>query len=278
MPLDVLRRFAPPILLDLLHGFRPPRPRFAGVYAAANEAPDESPFASPRWLRMSEERLARLCADADPGAWLPAHALPAAQTPTALIANLLAEASVCRVLDFAGGSGAIYFLTYPYLSRPERVAWDVFDDDRLAELGRRWRRPEHRLRFLKALPDEDERYEIVHVNTSLQYLADPHALLARLLVHRPRYVVLTRLLAGEVPTWFTAETLHGRRTPCAILDVRALAGFFAERGYRLVFRAPALDEPLPAPRWHRAIPERLRIPSSLHLVFAEERPPDRFSP
>jgi hypothetical protein len=35
------------------------------------------------------------------------------------------------VLDFAGGSGAIYFLLQRYFSRPERVEWDVFDDDRL---------------------------------------------------------------------------------------------------------------------------------------------------
>ncbi len=278
MPLDALRRFVPPILLDLQRRLRPPRPRFAGVYASADESPDESPFASDAWLRMSEKRLELLCARAAPDARLPAHALPPAQMPTALVANLLAEATICRVLDFAGGSGAIYHLTYPYLTRPERVVWDVFDDDRLAELGRRYRRPEHRLRFLKALPADDARYEIVHVNTSLQYLADPHAMLARLLAYRPRYVVLTRLLAGEAPTWFTAETLHGRRTPCAILDERALAGFLGERGYRVVFRVPALDEPLPAPRWHREIPARQRIASSLHLVFAEERPPDRFSP
>jgi len=278
MRIASLRRLVPPIALDAYRRLRPTPPRFAGVYGSADEVPDESPFASDDWLAAQERRIQQLTAGATPGGWPPDHALPPAQTPTTLLVNLLSEASVCRVLDFAGGSGAIYFLTHPYLSRPERVAWDVVDDDRMAALGRRFRREEHRLRFLKALPTDDARYEILHVNTSLQYLSDPVAVLGRLLVYRPRYVILTRLLAGEVATWFTAENLRGRRTPCAILDARALIAFFAERGWRLVFRQPALDEPLPARRWNADVPEPLRIASSLHLVFAEERAPDRLSP
>jgi putative methyltransferase (TIGR04325 family) len=273
----LLRECIPPLLLRLYHRLRPPRPRFYGVYPSADEAPDESPFASPRWFEMSAQRLARLCADAASDGFLPARPLPPAQTPTVLILNLLSQVSVCRVLDFAGGSGAIYHLIHPYLTHPERVAWDVFDDDRLAELGRRHRGEQHRIRFLKALPEPDARYEVVHINTSLQYMHEPLEALARLLVHRPRYLVLSRLLAGEVPSFVTAESLHGRKAPCTILDARALVDFLAKRGFRLVFKTPASDELVPEERYGPGIPPALRIPSSLHLVFAEERPPDRLT-
>jgi putative methyltransferase (TIGR04325 family) len=272
-----LRRWLPPILLDLGRRLRPPRPRFRGVFPSAAEAPDESPFASEAWRAFSEARLAGLCGP-QPKAFLPAHPLPMAQFPVALLANLLAEVSVCRVLDFGGGSGAIYFLLHPYLAQPGRVEWDVFDDESLMAIGRSRRRDDHRLRFLKALPEPGRRYELLHVNTTLQYIHEPLACLERLLQHRPRYVVLSRLLAGEVPTWYTAEMLRARRAPCAILDVRELTAWLDARGYRLVFKAPALDEPIPDTRYAPDIPAALRIPHALHLVFAESRPPDRLSP
>jgi putative methyltransferase (TIGR04325 family) len=271
-----LRRWLPPALLDLHRRLRPPRPRFSGVYACAAEAPDEGPFASDAWLAFSEARLAGLTQPST--GFVPRHPLPIAQYPVALIANLLAEVSVCRVLDFAGGSGAIYFLLHPYFSSPERVEWDVFDDERLMALGRAHRGELHRLRFFKALPEPTRRYELLHINTSLQYIHEPLACLARLLEHRPRYVVLSRLLAGEVPTWYTTELLRARRAPCAILDVNELSRFFDARGYGLVFKAPALDEPIPDVRYAADVPAELRIPHALHLVYAELRPPDRLSP
>ena len=109
-------------------------------------------------------------------------------------------------------------------------------------------------------------------------LHEPLACLERLLVHRPRYVVLSRLLAGEVRTWYTAELLRARRTPCAILNVHELTSWFDARGYGLVFKAPALDEPIADARYAADIPAELRIPHALHLVFAELRAPDHRSP
>lgn len=267
---DTLRRLLPPIALDLWHRLRPAKPQYVGVYERPEDAPDDHVFESPGWLEIQRRRLEVLSDGRSYEDLLASRQEPQGAMLAALLANQITVDRECRVLDFAGGSAAIYHQIRGFLSRADRVQWDVVDRPQMAELGREFLKPEHRVRFMEALPDADRPYEIVFVCTALQYVFEWREVVERLLAHRPRYLVLTRLLAGPGPTWITTQRLIGsRRAPCIIVSEEELDGIAGRSGYTRVFRAPAFQEPIPDGRYHPDIPRHLRIPFSLHVVYAE---------
>lgn len=183
--------------------------------------------------------------------------------------NALSTDRPCSVLDFAGGTGLVYYAIRPFLARPGAVDWDVVDNPRLAEIGMRRRSEADRLRFLPGIPDASVRYDVVHVNTSLQYLPDPWATLEQLLRHRPDWLLLTRLLIGRDETFLTSQEVHGTRVPCWFLGPGELEGWLGQRGFAPVFRCPALDGSFEG-LWDASVPERLRAPGSVHWILRRQ--------
>jgi putative methyltransferase (TIGR04325 family) len=261
---EAVRGLIPPFLLQILRRIRPRKPQFSGVYRSAEDVPDDNPWESEEWLAMSRRRLAQA---RDSGS--PQPVLLPGQLLTVLLLNLLTDRDDCSVLDFAGGSGWVYYQIHPFLAAPERVSWQVSDNARLAELGALYRRPAHRLEFLAQLPDPPARYDVVHINSSLHYVMDYAALISRLLAYAPRYVILTRLLAGPIETYVTCQHLLGRRTACVMINLEELLGLFRKQGYHVVFQSPASEEPCGDHRYHGIAPS-LRLPHAIHVILARE--------
>ena len=107
----------------------------------------------------------------------------------------------------------------------------------------------------------------MHVNTSRQYFPGWRDVIRRLLAHRPRFVVLTRLLAGEIETFLTRQMLRGHSTACVFLNGREVTELFEQHGYGLVFKGPCAEEQMPPTDFGPGIPTEQRIPCSVNLVF-----------
>jgi putative methyltransferase (TIGR04325 family) len=106
---------------------------------------------------------------------------------------------------------------------------------------------------------------VLYVNTTLQYIEDPRTLLDTLLRKAtPDVVLLTRLMAGDVPDWITRQTIGGRTTPCQFLNLPSLLDWFAERGYADELRSV---EDSYAGAFAKDVPENLRIPYDVNVVL-----------
>ena len=161
-----LAAFIPPILLDAYRRTRTPVRRFFGPYEKFEAIPVQVPWASDSYLETARAALAK-AADS--------KTLPPDPVPTCLttmMVDLLSHPGPCKVLDFGGGAGITYFRIRPHLTRPENVSWYVVDNPRLAEVGRNHAKPADRMEFLEQLPAAGTPYDLVHVNTALQYLSD----------------------------------------------------------------------------------------------------------
>jgi len=253
----------PPVAVQAWRRLRPPPRRFHGVFDSPEEISGPSPWDRDDYVAATEARLRAVCSAQRPDPDF---------LPTAFLIGALAHGGSCRVLDFAGGAGIVYHAIRPFLARPEGVRWDVVDNPRLVEVGRRYCEDEGRPGLLEELPDPGERYDVVHVNTSLQYIDDPYAILERLCAHRPDWLVLTRLLAGDTPAFLTSQLVQGVPVACRFLNMGELVGWCRDRGYSLVLRCPVVDGDFRD--WYApSVPHPLRQPHAIHAVFRRDPTP-----
>ena len=68
--------------------------------------------------------------------------------------NLLSQNRAWKVLDFAGGTGLIYFVIRPYLANKENVIWDIVDEKIQAEIGKKFKMEDGQLNFLNNIPEK----------------------------------------------------------------------------------------------------------------------------
>jgi putative methyltransferase (TIGR04325 family) len=180
-----------------------------------------------------------------------------------------------KVLDFAGGTGVIYYRIRPYLSDPSNVTWDVFDINKEGlEMGRAFDPKDKNIQFYSQLPDRITNcYDVVYISTALHHFSDYRTNIKELLDFQPTYFVLTRLIAGEVPSYVTSYLYpSGKRTPYRVINVLELSEFFNENGYKLIFKAPSEDRNVSVSKdlFSKDVPEDHKIEFTLTLVFRKD--------
>ncbi len=112
----------------------------------------------------------------------------------------------------------------------------------------------------------DIQVDILYINTSLQYIYDYTSLLVVLLKHQPEYVILTRLVAGDMKTFITSQSIYGYTTPCIFINFQEIIDIFSENGFALLFKSPCPEEILEG-EYDANIPEHLRIHNTSNLIF-----------
>jgi len=184
---------------------------------------------------------------------------------------MLSAKQQVRVLDFAGGNGITYYRLKPYLLHSSNVIWEVCDSSNMGlEMGRNFSLKDEGIQFIERLPDkETRRYDVIHINTSLQYFPDYRTILNELFSFQPTYFILTRLLAGEISSYVTSQGVNGKRTPCRIINILEFCEFLKSNGYDLIFKS-ATEEHIKN-FFNEEVPENLKIPFSLALVFMKNK-------
>jgi putative methyltransferase (TIGR04325 family) len=227
---------------------RRPTPTEPDFFVDTGE-PSDDVWAQPFWLELSKAKLVGL------DGRVTGYAL----TVALVINELVAERGACRVLDFGGGTGFIYFTIEPALRRVEAVEWHVVDAPSITAIGVDHARTisADRIAFHREPPRGP--FDLLYVNTVLQYPEEPLELLDRLLTDRPRVVVLTRLLAGELPTTRVRQRLGDGELRVWLLDVRAVESLLEHSGYDVLLSTPTdpvgvFDEGVPPE--HRLASER----------------------
>jgi putative methyltransferase (TIGR04325 family) len=134
-------------------------------------------------------------------------------------------------------------------------------------MGKRYKKDDDNICYYSDLNEiSNNKYNIIYINTSLQYLWDYKKLFIKLLSFEPIYFIFTRLIAGDIPNFVTCQNIHGVKTPCQFINYRELVNFFAENNYDLIFKAPCTEESL-KDRYDNNIPKEIQIPFTLNIIF-----------
>ena len=128
-----------------------------------------------------------------------------------------------------------------------------------------------KIKFYENLKEvSSEHFNIVYLNTVLQYIDDTEALISKLTELKPEYFVFSRLLAGEVKSHKLIEKVLGHDVETKIINVHDFRKIMGNKGYFLLFKSNTPYEDFKY-KYDKSIKDGLRIPNSISLVFKRER-------
>ena len=220
----LLQGTLPPVLFDALLQLRGRRYGFHGDYRSYDEAVRHCHTPSAyHSQRIIDTALRNALEGSDrPGVVMTTREqqlLAASLTP--LMACALKRE--IRVLDFGGGLGADFRRLRAAMPTGWCIAWDVLETMPMAEAGRQHVR-ETGLHFFSDWNQLQERYDLVHASSSVQYTPDPVHTFERLTILAGHYMVVTRcpLIPGS------RDRLTVQRVPPSYYDASYPAWFLGE--------------------------------------------------
>jgi len=218
---------------------KPNQPNWQGVYQRFSDVPtlgagfDDHSWASD--TRRLTERVLRECSISN---HLPLVGEDNALLPVLVASLLCARSPRIKVLDFGGGTGISYAHLAASISQPDRIEYHVIETPRVCREGAELFSNDTRIHFHTRLPDTIDGLEVVYINSALQYVEDYRGLLHALCGLSPRFILLARSSAGNIPTYATAQlTLPGKQLPYWFMDVRELVSILGEFHYAPAFMA-----------------------------------------
>lgn len=264
-----LRMILPPIVARVYRKFVPNRlpPMYRGTFKDLDAVPDENPWSSDQRIAFAECELQEILDAEKGGEFIPNTKFKGSSAVLpCFVANYLSDRQTCRVLDFGGGTGIVYYLIRLFLINLDGLNWHVVDNKNLTRIGEKYRSDSDNIVFTEDLP-ETGNYDIVFMSGSLQYVIGYPELVMKMFSYQPDFVVVTRVTAGDFEEYITCQNnIQGGKAPCMFIDVNKLIGLFEENGYRFIFKSPALEDNWDETRYED-IPDAMQLRNTVNLVF-----------
>lgn len=138
------------------------------------------------------------------------------------------------VVDFGGGAGTAFVQLISSLPSSLELECVVVDVEEVAARGRRLFSGDSRIRFVTSLAEAPVRPDIVYLNSVLPYLDDYPEVLGQLAALQPRFILLARLAAGNIPTFASRQlNVPGRVFAYWFHNLDELIGILQRSGYAL---------------------------------------------
>lgn len=242
------------------------RSPFAGVYARFADVPRlGQAFDDGGWVNTAVA-YAKSFRERSASRFIPPDVVDEKALLPLLVA-ILAERGCVRIVDFGGAAGFSYLAMKAALSPDVAVDYLVVEHRSVCDAGRELFAGEGDIRFAPELPEPGEEIEIVLLGASLQYVEDYHLFLERLAKLRARYILFTKMPAGDIPTFATAQVnLPGKQHAHWLFNVREIAGLMDSAGYRLAFKSAVAGEVN-----QRTFASDHRLGQFCNLLFRRER-------
>ncbi|CAA7617538.1 methyltransferase, TIGR04325 family [Magnetospirillum sp. SS-4] len=158
--------------------------------------------------------------------------------PLAVVAALVPETPgrPLTVVDFGGGMANGFAGLRTSLPKGRPLAFHCIENAAVCAIGRRMFAGVGELRFHEDLDDAPAVADIVHAGSSMQYIEDWKGMLARLLRFQPRYLVLSDLPAGDIPTFVSVQNYYDRGMRHWFWNLDEFLAELARQGCRLLYR------------------------------------------
>jgi len=244
-----------------------------GVYQSFKEVPTKGEgFQSETWKANALERISELINRASSPATVPPVVVYKASLLPFLSALVYAKNGAVRILDFGGGVGFTYVPVIAAMPDASRVEYNVVDTPNICEIGEQVFSEDCRIHFSASLPEELEKVDIVHLGSSLQYIEGWRALLERLARYRPDYFLFTDLIAGDIPTYITAQNYYSSKIPYWFFNIHEVIEALASIHYRLLFKSTYVNTYLGVEQKcpQENFPEELRLGDTSALLFGSK--------
>lgn len=188
---------------------------------------------------------------------------------TIVIAMHMPPKGIVRILDFGGGIGNSYIPLMSNIIDLDRVEFHIIDNDKLCNEGIELFKGGPSPIFHSELPNNDSEFDIVHIGSVLPYICDWRSMIARLSEYKPRHILFSDFMAGNIPTFATMQNSFGDTIPHWFFNVDEVISFVEGLGMKLLFKAPYVgrflgqEGPLPMDNFDPVY----RLEHACHLLF-----------
>lgn len=250
---------------------------WSGIYETFQEAISQIPentgtdiFTSRRWLDNALAKTKKnINAAAKEGAFPTVATMQDA--PLHALASQVAKAKSCvRILDFGGGMGANVSKVLSSLPPDTEAEFTIVDNAATCARGRELFAEDPRVTFAESLPHQKQSFDIVHCESSFQYVDHWRQLLKTLADYEADHLLFCGSFAGEIPSFVSLQIYFGILMPMQFLNIGEFINALEELDYNLVFQTKyfpticGVTGPLPMGNF----PEEYRLDQFRHLLFS----------
>lgn len=142
-----------------------------------------------------------------------------------------------RVLDIGGSLGSTYFQNRKYLSDVKNLEYVIAEQDHYAAYGHEYLE-DAVLKFISSKRDWEnmERFDIILMSGSLQYIPNYTEVISKIKKAEPRYIIFDRVLVGDrgrICRETVPETIYKSSYPLRIFSEEEIRNF-CEPAYKLI--------------------------------------------
>ena len=268
------RLLLPGIFFDLYQRHKEGRAwgyTWRGVYTHWREIPKHGEgFDGDGWLSKHRKLTQTLLKEYQKSPFLPHH-LQGDRSLLPLTVSLIGQfvrGHSLTILDFGGGMGVDFVQLISGSVRCENVQYHVVDTGKNCELGLSLFEGEERIHFHSELPSLSE-VDLVCMNSALEYIPDWAELLSTLVSYRPKYFLMVRLDAGEIPTHARGQrSIKGSTIPYWCLNIQTVVKTMSELRYSLLFKSSG-----PSTYDEDNLPQNYRLGHYCNLLFCKTDDP-----
>lgn len=209
-----------------------------GVYKSFKEVPTcGRGFYGETWKNNSRRKIETLLEEAEARKFIPSVVAHSGSLLPMLTAIVSETTERVRVLDFGGGLGFTYVPVVSGLATQDALDYFIVDNEAVCEVGNQVFGQDSRINFRASLSNDLDTFDIVHLGSSLQYIEDWRALIKQLGRYRPRYFLFSDLLAGDIPTYVTAQNYYESKIACWFFNVQEIIDAMGAIDFKLLFKS-----------------------------------------
>ena len=168
-----------------------------------------------------------------------------------LLAGLMWLAARCggtlNVLDFGGSLGSTYFQNRAFLSTLPQVRWNIVEQPRHVETGKKWFEDNH-LHFYADIADclGETQPNIVLFSSVLQYLDRPFTIFEQILRLPCDWVIIDRTPFWDGPTdrlcvQRVPPSIYPASYPCYIFSLPCFSAYLEKSSFQVMAEFDSLD-------------------------------------
>lgn len=208
-----------------------------GVYPSFAEAPVVGPgFSGAIWVERNAREAHDAAASLSSGRPFDYALRQRYAVLPVLAAQALRAQEQVSVLDFGGGLGAGYLLTLACVpTASQRLRYTIVEVDSVCRSAEDIFPSGKGPRYLADLPASGP-FDIVHTASTMQYVGDWQAVVARLAGLEARTLIFADMFAGEIESYVTLQNYYGSRIAHWLLNKDEFVASVERHGYTLTSR------------------------------------------
>ena len=210
-----------------------------GVYENWDLAPaDDDVFASDIWVDKISRQALKIFESYHSPDKLPLNtSIHENALPLASAMLSLNDLEPLRVLDFGGGMGTGYLYLKTSLCAQKLIEYHIVEGEAICQRGKELFSSHPNLYFHQTLPSLPDPVHIIHLGSSLQYIENWNGLIGSFTSLKPRYLILTDVLAGDIKSFVTIQKFHGKKIRTHFKNLKEFLSAVEQLGFHLIFKS-----------------------------------------